>query len=128
MGNRAVIAFEDKPTAVGLYLHWNGGRDSVEPILAACKELGIRAPGSDPAYAMARLAQVVGNYFGGVLSLGINTLDKLDCDNGDNGVYILGENWEIVSRKHYKGDEQKGHDFDEMKAEILKANQAVFAK
>lgn len=29
MGNRAVITTPDKK--MGVYLHWNGGRDSVEP-------------------------------------------------------------------------------------------------
>ena len=29
MGNRAVLEFQG--TDVGIYLHWNGGRDTIEP-------------------------------------------------------------------------------------------------
>ena len=36
MGNRAVIEFEN--TNMGIYLHWNGGRDSIEPLLHVAKE------------------------------------------------------------------------------------------
>ena len=42
MGNRAVIGFEqDKKRdkkSVGIYLHWNGGRDSVEGFLKVAKD------------------------------------------------------------------------------------------
>ena len=45
MGNRAVIGFEqDKKRdkkSVGIYLHWNGGRDSVEGFLKVAKDYGI---------------------------------------------------------------------------------------
>lgn len=85
MGNRAVIKFVGQKC--GIYLHWNGGRDSVEPFLAYCKLKGYRSD----EYGVARFAQVVGNWFGGGLSLGIiNTAhkpDRIDC--GDNGVYYV---------------------------------------
>lgn len=106
MGNRAVITTEEEK--IGVYLHWNGGRDSVEAFLAACKELEHRPP-ETCCFGWARLCQVIGNYFGGTLSVGIDTLDNLDCDNGDNGMYII-KDWEIVGRKHFTGKEQKGHD------------------
>ena len=35
MGNRAVITTENKK--IGIYLHWNGGRDSVEAFLKYCE-------------------------------------------------------------------------------------------
>ena len=39
MGNRAMISFkedgQDKQLAPSIYLHWNGGRDSVEAFLEA---------------------------------------------------------------------------------------------
>lgn len=69
MGNRAVITTPDKDLA--LYLHWNGGRDTVEPLLKYCELQGYRPPSSD-SYGWARMAQVVGNFFGGSLSLGID--------------------------------------------------------
>lgn len=105
MGNRAVIAFgPNKPTTVGVYLHWNGGRASVEGFLAAARDLGIRGPIDD--YGVARFTQIVGNWFGGSLSVGVGTLKTLDCDNGDNGLYLLGDGWQIVGRKYYTGGEE----------------------
>ena len=115
MGNRAVITTEDKE--IGVYLHWNGGKDSVEPILAVCKQLGHRSPEQD-CYGFARLCQVIGNYLGGSLSLGIAPYNSLDTDNGDNGVYVI-KNWEIIDRLFYDGEEQTRHDFGEMVADIL---------
>lgn len=35
MGNRAVITTTDQ--RIGIYLHWNGGKDSVEAFLKYCK-------------------------------------------------------------------------------------------
>lgn len=93
MGNRAVITTPKKDLA--LYLHWNGGRDSVEPLLKYCELQGYRPPSSDN-YGWARMAQVMGNFFGGALSLGIDSFKRLG-DQGDNGVYII-DGWEIVDR------------------------------
>ena len=100
MGNRAVITTQEyltNPDTIGVYLHWNGGRDSVQAFLLYCKLKGYRPPETD-CYGWARLCQVVGNYFGGELSLGIDVCSRLDCDNWDNGVYIV-KGWEIVRRK-----------------------------
>ncbi len=99
MGNRAVITTKQnfENNGVGVYVHWNGGRLSVESFLEYCKRKGYREPEYDN-YGWARLCQVIGNFFGGELSVGIDTVDKLDCDNWDNGVYII-ENWKIVDRK-----------------------------
>jgi len=99
MGNRAVITVAPyAETNVGIYLHWNGGRESVEAFLDAAKALDMRSPGCDPHYAMARLVQIIGNYFGGSTSLGIAACSELDTDNGDNGTYVIGGNWEIVKQ------------------------------
>jgi len=114
MGNRAVITTEKKE--IGIYLHWNGGRDSVEAFLAVCKELGHRSPENDN-YGWARLCQVIANYMGGTTSIGIDILNNLDCDNGDNGVYIL-RNWEIVGREYFTGEEQKEYEFDKMVTDV----------
>lgn len=116
MGNRAVITDKDK--RIGIYLHWNGGRDSVEAFLKYCELKGYRAPSWDN-YGWARLCQVIGNYFGGSTSIGIDTYDHLDTDNGDNGVYII-EGWEIVGRLYAHG-EQMNYDLDEMLRDIDQA-------
>lgn len=116
MGNRAVIMTRDawENNGIGIYLHWNGGRDSVEGFLAYCKRAGMRTPDSDPSYQMARLCQVIANFFGGSDSIGIDTRDNLDCDNWDNGVYIIGGDWEIVGREYFESEEQKEYDLETM--------------
>ena len=106
MGNRAVITTRSKD--IGVYLHWNGGRDSVEAFLKYCKLKGYRPPELD-CYGWARLCQVIGNFFGGELSIGIDKYDKLDKDNRDNGVYVI-ENWNIVDRLFISWPEQ--HEYD----------------
>ena len=118
MGNRAVITtkanFENN--GIGIYLHWNGGYDSVSAFLKYCELKGYRTPDND-CYGFARLCQVIGNYFGGGLSLGIDTVDKLDCDNYDNGVYII-EGWKIVDRKYNNYAEQMKYDMETMLNDI----------
>ena len=98
MGNRAVLT--DKEKRVGVYIHWNGGRDSVEGYPKAARELRFRDPVDDPSYAMARLTVAIGAFLGATdsCSIGIGRLEDLDCDNYDNGVYVLGEGWKVVGR------------------------------
>lgn len=110
MGNRAVITTSKKD--LGLYLHWNGGKDSIEAFLKYC-ELQQYRPPEESSYGFARLCQVIGNFFGGTLSLGIDNYYKLDTDNGDNGVYII-KNWQIIGREYFDGAEQTSYKLDEM--------------
>lgn len=72
MGNRAVITTRENfnNDGVGVYLHWNGGRDSVQAFLTYCKMKGYREPTSDN-YGWARLCQAIGNFFGGDFLLGL---------------------------------------------------------
>lgn len=109
MGNRCVITTKEnwKHCGIGVYLHWNGGRDSVEAFLQYCEMKGY----SNDDFA--RICQVVGNFFGGSLSLYIDSLWNLDRDNGDNGVYII-ENWKIVDRIYFDGIEQNEYERTEM--------------
>lgn len=112
MGNRAVIAFGKSSDSVnlkqtfGIYLHWNGGRESVQGFLYATKELMKQAGrGPDGQYGPARLVQIIGNFLGGALSLGLGPLCELDCDNGDNGTFVVDpETMEIVGRLHKCGE------------------------
>jgi hypothetical protein len=100
MGNRAVITVAPyAETNIGIYLHWNGGRESIEAFLQAAKALGMRSPGGDPYYAMARLVQIIGNFFGGSTALGIGLCSELDGES-DNGTYVIDDDWEIVGRVH----------------------------
>lgn len=117
MGNRAVITTRNgfSNNGTGVYLHWNGGRDSVTAFLTYCKLKGYRSPTDDPTYAWARFCQVVGNFFGGSTSIGVGRVDRLDCDNYDNGTYIV-EKWDIVDREYFKDEwgEQNEYDLEEM--------------
>lgn len=126
MGNRAVITTKERK--IGLYLHWNGGRDTIEPLLKYCELQGFRPPSKD-CYGWARMCQVMGNFFGGSLSLGIGTYTTdRQMDPGDNGVYVI-EDWRIADhlRTEYDSDwnpigmrsfepseEEDWHKFDEM--------------
>lgn len=131
MGNRAVVTFAsakeveqyygegkggidvsgftaDHPNLVGVYLHWNGGKDSIVPFCRACKQIGFRCPTDDFSYGVARFVQLVANFFGGLTdtSVGVNTLEHLDCNNYDNGVFVVGEDWEIVGREFMRHDDE----------------------
>lgn len=124
MGNRAVItASKSKDVKnsqdIGVYVHWNGGRDSVEAFLKYCELKKYRSP-SDDNYGWARLCQVIGNYFGETNSIEIGYCEHLDCDNRDNGVYII-EGWEIVGRQYHDGAEQNSYDLYEMLLDIDKS-------
>jgi hypothetical protein len=102
MGNRAVITMAPFGLDnIGIYVHWNGGPESIAAFLGAAKRLDMRSPAMDPAYAMARLTQVIANYFGGSTSVGIGKVRDLDYDNGDNGTYLIGGNWEMLDRKFF---------------------------
>lgn len=102
MGNRCIITTQKAWCAdgSGLYLHWNGGRDSVNAFTTYCRLKGFRSPVRDWGYALARLTQVVSNWFGGSLSVGIV---PARCGAGDdNGVFFLGNDWKVA--RHIDGD------------------------
>lgn len=116
MGNRAVITTKDKEIAV--YLHWNGGRDSVEAFLKYCEICDFRPPEKDN-YGWARLCQVIANFFGaGGLSIGIDTYENLETSaDWDNGVYII-KDWKVIGRERFKGIEQNVYNLEEALASI----------
>lgn len=123
MGNRALITtrFNYENDGINIYLHWNGGRDSVEAFLKYCELKGYRPPDED-CYGWARLCQVIGNFFGGGLSLGIDNFNKVAGEWQDNGTYII-EGWEIVGRECWNEnwEEQYNYDLTEMLVDIDKA-------
>ena len=155
MGNRAVITTkcEDAKNSknLGLYLHWNGGHDSVRAFLAYCELKGFEPPETN-SYAWARLNKIIENFnFEGLNmklsptdnamqvelkqimmrgylaskehSIIVDTCDKLHCEHLDNGVYLI-ENWEITGRQYFNGEEQKKHDLLQMLFDINKAQPA----
>ena len=99
MGNRAVITTVGATdNTTGIYVHWNGGVNSIEAFCAYCDMKGFRSPDTD-CYGFAYLATVIGNFFGDGLSLGVDRIKCLDTDNYDNGVYYL-KGWKIVGRSY----------------------------
>ncbi|MEQ1714441.1 MAG: hypothetical protein ABL907_00420 [Hyphomicrobium sp.] len=89
MGNRAIITFENhhsKQHPVALYVHWNGGLESVLAFVSYTWDTFERGHG-DMYTFHARLCQVLGNFFPDGLSFyGIPLRDVhkwVDgCDNG----------------------------------------------
>jgi hypothetical protein len=134
MGNRAVVTFASvdeilqfvkgdaevegkklegfvaaNPNKVGVYLHWNGGYDSIKPFCMACERLGFRGAVRDN-YGVACFTQLVRNFMGiNGLSVGVDTLSHLDTDNWDNGVYVVDDKWKIIGRE-FAQDEQTEND------------------
>lgn len=120
MGNRAVITTTPyRDTNIGIYVHWNGGQESIEGFLRAAKALQYRAPGEDETYGMARLVQAIGLFFGGDCSLGIGVNSALDTDNGDNGTWLIGPGWEIAGRLGSRAKIKPLSDEEEAKAEAI---------
>lgn len=111
MGNRAVITTNRALTDLGLYVHWHGGKDSVEGFLTYCRLKKYPSPEID-CYGWAYLAGVVSNFFGNGYSCGLDRADRLDCDNWDNGVYII-NNWRIIDRLYFEGREQNEYNLRE---------------
>ena len=126
MGNRCLIVPKGNEK-IGVYLHWNGGVDSVTAFLKYCDMKGYRNFGGDHAdsYGIARFCQVVGNYFGGTLSIGLEVINREltedYADAYDNGIYII-DGWEICKRISPSGHE--GYDLMEMLIDIDKAQPA----
>jgi hypothetical protein len=89
MGNRAVITLENQKGhhhPVGLYVHWNGGLESVLAFITHTWDTFER--GRDDVYTFhARLCQVLANFFPDGLSLYGIELDKVDdwIEGADNG-------------------------------------------
>jgi hypothetical protein len=127
MGNRAVIQFGDAKDAMGIYLHWNGGEESVRAFLEAGRVYEIRY---SEDYGVARLAQIIGNFFGGSLSVGVGLARKLDQDNGDNGTYIIDDEGHIKGRK-FKPEREEPFNEEKYQGvldEVLKLNDPMFKR
>jgi hypothetical protein len=109
MGNRAVITASTAPNAPCIYLHWNGGRDSVEGFLQAAKNLSIK--GTEPE-SFDRLANLLARHFFNCEvghTVYRQEYKNADADNWDNGVYVIDENFNIVKRIYMRRGEQNSH-------------------
>ena len=108
MGNRAVIAFTNSaPDSKCIYLHWNGGLASVEGFLGAARELRInhldrRWGRVDEERAMQQLGTLIGRAFFGNdpgFTVYVEEYRSADKNNGDNGLYLIDEQFHIVGRQ-----------------------------
>lgn len=107
MGNRAIIIpripRKSEPV-VSIYVHWNGGLESVLAFCEVCRQRKFADPTDCESYAMARFCGLIHEFFGikDSLNLGLYVFTRkewLEGDFEDNGVYVLGKNWEIVEHK-----------------------------
>ena len=122
MGNRAVIAF--KNSDLGIYLHWNGGKESVKAFVDTAKALGVRNPSRDD-YGIARMIQIIGNFFGGTTSVGIGKAGHLD--DSDNGTFTVDEDWNITNpREDYEPFNQEY--YEGVLARCMERNKQLFAE
>lgn len=114
MGNRAVITFSTYTNAPAIYLHWNGGRASVEGFLTAARQLGLRHARTPQAQtdALDQLAEMLARYYFRC-PVG-QTIYRLhyagsDRDNGDNGTYVIGRDLTIIERLFKPRAEEINH-------------------
>ena len=99
MGDRAVVTF--KGSKAGVYLHWHGSKETVEAFLTETKAV-MKGREGDVQYATARFIAVCASHISGNLSLGVGALSELDCDNGNNGLYICSaDDFTILERKYH---------------------------
>ena len=114
MGNRATVIFTDGKGefSPAVYLHWNGGPESVYGFL---EELNRRKARSDQDYECARFIELVGEFFDqdnfGSTSLGVTNgpesdrledLEKVATDHGDNGFYLVNRTSEEMQVRRFK--------------------------
>ncbi len=122
MGNRAVIAFKLAPTKKTpvVYLHWNGGKASVEGFLAAAKELGIKD--------IKTFGDMILEWMGS--SVYHETWETADRDNHDNGTYIVDpDKLEIVQRLFMNNAEEVSYDkTTKIKEEVIEKWRARLAR
>lgn len=113
MGNRANVVFvAGEHISPAIYLHWNGGPESVYAFLAELNRRNVRADGE---YEAARFCQVVGDLFDDAqrtgLSLGITNgpkeitpeaIAEVHTDAGDNGFYIVNRTTDPMSMRRFR--------------------------
>lgn len=121
MGNRAVITQSTSNDAPCIYLHWNGGADSVKGFLAAAKVFDIEGT---PAEQMDQLAELLAKHFFHT-EVGMTVYryeyGRADTDNGDNGVYVINNKWDLIDRLYMKYPEQNEWNPKEIAQSIAKS-------
>ena len=134
MGNRATVIFTDESEesiSPAVYLHWNGGADSIYAFLAEMDKRDIR---NDQCYECARFIHIVGDFFDQEtitgLSLGVvdspktitpEHLSTVKTDHGDNGFYIIHRGEDGIRMKRFIEGHKDGKYFlEELTPEQIK--------
>jgi len=114
MGNRATVIFTDGNGSFSpaVYLHWNGGPESIYGFLNEMDRRHIR---TDQYYECARFIHIVGDFFDqdevDGLSLGVTNapksatlkdLEKVDVDYSDNGLYLVNRVAKPLKMRRFK--------------------------
>ncbi len=113
MGNRAVILFDNSNES--LYLQWNGGRESIEGFLRACRELFPDT--KTPFERREMMYSAVHRFFNdpakpeswGAPSVYRQLGRNFNMASIDNGIYYL-NGWGIVGRDYPHDGYQEGND------------------
>ena len=116
MGNRCVILNQDRTK--GIYQQWNGGRDSIEPLLQIAKEEYEQDRGKFSYQSFNAVLEVSKKAFDGDV-LDLKDLSKFESFSvGDNGIYIV-DKFKIVGREDFNGEEQDSHNPKRMELYIF---------
>lgn len=112
MSNSAVITTPKNfiCDGIGVFIRWNGGRDSVEGFLKYCELKGYPSP-EQHEDGWKGLIKVLTNFFEG-RDMCVDILSELCIDCLEHGVYII-ENWQIVGRA-FHASEQTGYKLIDM--------------
>ncbi len=119
MGNRAWIIGEG--SAQGIYVQWNGGRDSIEAFLAYAKLRGLSGlnSGQDKNGGYFAFITILCNFFGNdgynVYPIDSAEMQQVGTETTftDNGGYVI-DGWEIIKRIHPPRTEQSIYDLIDM--------------
>jgi hypothetical protein len=114
MGNRAVITFSQHKTAPCIYLHWNGGRASVEAFIKSAKHLGLHVCKNEyeEHKVMDLLAEMIATHFFETkvgMTVYREQYGRSDTSNSDNGVYVLDSKLNICKRIMNGSQEEIDH-------------------
>lgn len=103
MGNRAVITQSTADDAPCIYLHWNGGHESVTAFLTAAKYAEL--DGYSPDFMDQFAAFLAKHFFDCEIGYTIyrEKYCEADTDNWDNGTYLIDSDLNIAARMFTRG-------------------------
>lgn len=126
MGNRAVITFMNHATSPCIYLHWNGGRASVEGFLGAAKDLGMMPSNfNHESEFLDKFAELIATrFFNCTVGMTVyrERFGSADTDNYDNGVFLIDSKLNIIGRMFKRSkDEIDPKKTNDIRESIVKA-------